>query len=65
MLSKFMTANRREAIAAPEMRARVTIRSKDAVFLTVAGERSEGSGYATGMILEALRRPQSRGSMKY
>lgn len=52
MLSKFMTANRRDAIAAPEISARDTIRSKDAVFETVAGERSEGSGYATGMALK-------------
>jgi uncharacterized membrane protein len=49
MLSKFTTANRREAIAAAEMRASATMRNKDAVFATVVGERSAGNEYATGM----------------
>lgn len=31
-------------MAAPEIRERATIRSNDAVFLTVAGEMSEGIG---------------------
>lgn len=37
ILSKFITANRREAIAVAEMRERATIRSREAVFATVAG----------------------------
>ena len=44
ILSKLMTANSREAIAAPDINAKATIRNKEAVFATVAGERSEGSG---------------------
>lgn len=35
ILSKFMTAKRREAMAVAEMRERATIRSKEAVFATV------------------------------
>ena len=42
ILSKLMTANKREAIAAPEMRARATMRSSDEVFATVAGDRLLG-----------------------
>lgn len=38
-----MTAKSREAIAAPEMSARATIRSKDDVFATVAVERFDGT----------------------
>jgi hypothetical protein len=49
ILSKLMTANRRDAIAAPEMRERATILKSEAVLVTVAGERSEGSGKAVGM----------------
>jgi hypothetical protein len=37
-----MTANRREAIAAPEMSARVMIRRSEAVFETVVGDKLEG-----------------------
>lgn len=44
ILSKFTTANKREAIAAPEIRARARMRSSDTVFFTVAGETPEGSG---------------------
>jgi len=39
-----MTANKREAMAAPEISARATMRSNDAVFFTVVGDRSEGIG---------------------
>lgn len=39
-----MTANKREAMAAPDMSARATIRIRDAVFLTVPAERLVGSG---------------------
>ena len=46
ILSKLMTANRREAIAAAEMSARATIRSSEEVFATAAGEMSDGSEYA-------------------
>lgn len=49
ILSKFITANRREAIAAPEIKAKATIRSSEAVFDTVVGERLVGSGYAVGI----------------
>ena len=42
ILSKLMTANNREAIAAPEMRARATMRSSEEVFVTVAGDRLLG-----------------------
>lgn len=42
ILSKFMTAKRREAIAAPEMRARAIILRRDDVFAIVAGEMSVG-----------------------
>ena len=45
-----MTANKREAIAAPEMRAKATMRSNDAVLFTVAFERSVGSGSASLVI---------------
>jgi hypothetical protein len=38
ILSKLMTANRREAIAAPEMRMNATIRKREAVFVTVSLE---------------------------
>jgi len=44
ILSKLMTAKRRDAIAAPEMSASATIRSKKAVFATVAGDIPLGSG---------------------
>ena len=37
-----MTANKRDAIAAPEIRARATMRSNDAMFLTVEDEISTG-----------------------
>ncbi len=43
------TANNREAIAAPEMRARATMRSREDVFATVAGDRLLGRVYANGM----------------
>jgi hypothetical protein len=45
MLSKLATANKREEIAAPEIKARATTRSSDIVFFTIAGE-TFGSGYA-------------------
>jgi hypothetical protein len=54
MLSKLITANRREAIAAPEMSTRATMRNNEAVFATVTGDRSEGREYASGMALGAL-----------
>ena len=50
-----MTANRREAMAAAEMRASETIRNSDEVFATVAGEISEGSEYAFVAIATNLR----------
>ena len=42
ILSKLTTANKRDAIAAPEMRARATMRSSEDVFATVAGDRLLG-----------------------
>lgn len=50
-----MTANSREAIAAPEIRVRATIRSSDAVLATVPGEISLGSGMADGIANMAAR----------
>lgn len=44
--SKLITAKRREAIAAAEIRERVTMRRREAVFLTVSLDRFVGSGYA-------------------
>ena len=44
ILSKLMTAKRRDAMAAPEMSERATMRNNEAVFATVAGEMLEGSG---------------------
>lgn len=38
-----MTAKRRDAIAAPEIRKKAIIRRREAVFVTVDGARSEGS----------------------
>lgn len=49
ILSKFMTANNRDAIAAPEMRERAIMRSSEDVFATVAGDRLLGRVYAKGM----------------
>ena len=46
ILSKLTTAKRREAMAAAEMRDRVTMRMRDAVLATVARETFVGSGYA-------------------
>ncbi|KAJ3507805.1 hypothetical protein NMY22_g16816 [Coprinellus aureogranulatus] len=43
-LSKLIIENNREAIAAPEINASVTILNSEAVFFTVAGERSVGTG---------------------
>jgi hypothetical protein len=39
-----MTAKRREAIAAADMRARATMRIREVVFVTTVGERFVGSG---------------------
>jgi hypothetical protein len=49
ILSKLTTANSRLAIAAPEIKARATMRSRLAVFFTVAGDTSAGRVYATGI----------------
>jgi hypothetical protein len=54
ILSKFMTAKRRDAIAAAEIRERATMRSSEAVFATVAGDKSEGMSYAVFMALDFL-----------
>lgn len=44
ILSKLMTAKRRDAMAAPDIKASVTMRMKEAVLATVAGETFEGRG---------------------
>jgi hypothetical protein len=44
MLSKFITANSLDDIAAPEMSARATTRSSEAVLDTAVGEKPEESG---------------------
>lgn len=44
ILSKLMTANRRDAMAAPEIKTKATIRTSEAVFATVVGETPVGSG---------------------
>ena len=49
ILSKFTTAKRRDAMAAPEMRAKQTIRTSDDALLTVDAGRPVGNGYANGM----------------
>jgi hypothetical protein len=50
ILSKLMTANRREAIAAPEMRASAIMRSREAVFFTVEEGTLRGTGYAKDIV---------------
>jgi hypothetical protein len=42
-LSKSITANNLEAIAAPEMNPRATVRRNEAVFCTVDGARFDGN----------------------
>ena len=44
-----MTANRREAMAAPEMKERATMRRSEAVLVTVSRETFEGNEYAVGI----------------
>jgi hypothetical protein len=54
-LSKLITANSLEAIAAPEMNTRATVRRNEAVFCTVDGAKFDGSEYASAMLTrEAL-----------
>jgi hypothetical protein len=49
-LSKLITANNLEAIAAPEINARAMIRRNEAVFCTVDGAKFDGSEYASAML---------------
>jgi len=42
ILSKLITANNLEAMAAPEMKTRATVRRNDAVFWTVDGAKLDG-----------------------
>ena len=49
ILSKLITANNLEAIAAPEMNTRATVRRNEAVFCTVDGARFDGNEYASAM----------------
>jgi hypothetical protein len=53
ILSKLITANKREAIAAPAIAESATIRIKDAVFFTVSCD-SGGRGYASDIVCAAL-----------
>ena len=55
-LSKFITANNLEAIAAPEIKVRARIRRNEAVFCTVDGAKSDGSGYASVMFTKTKGR---------
>ena len=56
-----MTAKRREAIAAPEMRASEMMRSRDEVFVTVSGDRLDGKVYAFEVAaMAAIRRLRRR-----
>ena len=64
ILSKLTTANRREAIAAPEMSNKAMIRRSDAVLVTVVGDRPEGSGMVVGMANDVDRGVQ-RESWQY
>ena len=50
ILSKLITANNLEAIAAPEMKARAMIRKNEAVFRTVDGAKFDGNEYASVML---------------
>ena len=56
ILSKFTTANSREAMAAPEMRARAMMRRRDDVLATVSGERFDGNEYAFRVVAMATVR---------
>jgi hypothetical protein len=49
ILSKFATANRRDEIAAPEIRRRATMRRREAVLKIVAWDRPLKTGYVVGM----------------
>lgn len=49
-----MTAKRRDAIAAPEMKQRATMRRSEAVLVTVSPEIFEGNEYAVGMAAWSL-----------
>ena len=42
ILSKLMTANRRDEMAAPEMKKSAKMRKREAVFVTVEGARPDG-----------------------
>jgi hypothetical protein len=53
ILSKSITANNLEAIAAPEMDARATIRRNETVFWTVDGARFDGNEYASVMLAKS------------
>jgi len=55
ILSKLITANNLEAMAAPEMSARATVRRNEAVFCTVDGARFDGSEYASVMLAKKRR----------
>ena len=50
ILSKLITANNLEAIAAPEINTKARVRRNEAVFWTVDGAKSDGSEYASAMV---------------
>jgi hypothetical protein len=51
ILSKLITANRREAIAAPEMKTSTTMRKSEVVLATASFENA-GSSYATAIVVD-------------
>ena len=52
ILSKLITANNLEAIAAPEINVRARMRRNEAVFRTVDGAKSDGNEYASAMLVK-------------
>jgi len=56
ILSKLITANNLEAIAAPEMKTRATVRRNEAVFCTVDGAKFDGNEYARAMLTKTKDR---------
>lgn len=59
-LSKLITANNLEAIAAPDINTKARIRKNEAVFCTVDGAKFDGSEYANAM----LTKTEGRGFLR-
>ena len=51
-LSKLITANNLEAMAAPEMKTRARMRRNETVFCTVDGAKLDGNEYASVILTE-------------